>query len=151
MNELQTRPFMWSDLDLLGDPVVPRMATLLQEARSHPDMALAVEGVARTAYTSSGDFVSAWGILPMWEGVGSLWVWFTPLTCKWLKSVLRIGEQELLLAHEVLGYERIQVEIESSLEKTLKLAIAAGFEYEGLMRNYGRHGEGDYHLLARTF
>jgi len=150
MSELCTKSFRWEHLDDLGPPVVPRMATLLAEVRSVEAIASVVEGQSRTVYAASGRPVAAWGILPMWESVGSLWIWFTPEARKSIRSLLVIGNGELDMAHEILGYERIQVEIESSLVTTRKMATMAGFEYEGLMKGYGRYGHGDYWLMART-
>jgi hypothetical protein len=151
MDQLVTLPFKLEHREDLGPPQVSRMSTLIEEAAEHELIAPHLEMQARTAFVAGDGAVAAWGIFPMWDGVGSLWVWFTPKTSRYIRQIIKKGNAELELAHEILDYKRVQVEIETSLGSTRKFAELLGFEYEGLMKSYGKNGVGDYWLLARTF
>lgn len=90
----------------------------------------------------------AWGVVPLWDGVGSVWLLFDRRASRRAFRIVREGRR-YLGELDRMGFRRLQGEVHPDAP-TRKLAKSLGFSEESVLRNYGIGGEGDYTMLART-
>jgi hypothetical protein len=88
----------------------------------------------------------AWGIIELWEGVGTIWIVLDVRAPKRLRPILRAAKDGLERAEKIFG--RLQGEFHEQAP-TWKFARHLGFEIEGCLKNYGIGAVGDYYMCAR--
>jgi len=98
------------------------------------------------AYRDEIGPVWAWGVVPMWKGVGSVWMIFDRRAPKHAFRIVR--EARIYLEELDTTFKRLQGEIHEDAP-TFRLASLFRFEQEGVLRNYGMDGVGDYVMTAR--
>jgi len=91
----------------------------------------------------------AWGVIQNWDRVGSGWLLFDKRAPQYIFCIVR-EVRNFLGELEDAGFKRIQGEIHESAP-TLRFASFFGFEKEGVLRNYGLGGVGNYAMVARIF
>lgn len=89
----------------------------------------------------------AWGVVPMWEGVGAVWLLFDRRANRYVFRIVREARKYMAQV-EASGYRRLQGEFACEAP-TRRLADFFGFQTEGILRNYGLNGEGDYVMVSR--
>ena len=96
-------------------------------------------GPAVTVVDPDDTIVFCCGIHDMWPGVGEIWAVFSPLALKYpdtwamAKKLLEIYSEK---------YVRLQAALDPvDCEAAIRFDERLGFEYEGLLRRYGPHGE----------
>ena len=99
------------------------------------------------AYEDQDGPLWAWGVIQMWEGVGSVWMIFD---LRAHRSVFRIMREARISLKdmETQGFKRLQGEIHVDAP-TRRIASILGFDTEGILRQYGIGGEGDFVMVAR--
>lgn len=100
------------------------------------------------AYEDEDGPLLAWGINPMWKGVGSLWILLDVRCAKpsMLRKIIRLATDRLNEAFQ--HFVRIEA-IFHVAHPTYKIAKHMGFEVEGILRSYGVEGNGDYVIASR--
>ena len=94
--------------------------------------------------------IGMFGVWPMWPGVGRAWSMISPeaksdFPCSLYKGVKR--NLEIIIARDQLV--RVEAVVKAGHPTAHPWIRRLGFRREGLMRNYGIGGVGDYHLYAR--
>ncbi len=98
-----------------------------------------------------GDTVMAcFGVMPLWDGVGQAWSVLSDAVLKDHPIELsRRVKYWLSNVEKREGIYRIQAAIADGHWEGIRWIKWLGFEHEGVMRNYGLQGHGDFHLYAR--
>lgn len=118
-----------------------RFSSLEEWARSR----LMGPGVAWTLLVSG---VPVWcgGVLDgAVRGIGALWIVGSDEAGRYVKHVLRVWRQV-----KAAGYRRLECKCYADNEPANRLAVRAGFLYEGTLRGFGVNGEdvNQYGLLT---
>ena len=100
------------------------------------------------AYQDEEGPVWAWGLVPCWNGVGEVWMAFDKRASRHIFQIVRHARDKLRRVERVYGYRRLQGQWHVDCP-CAKLAKMMGFEQEGILRQAGLHGEGDYIMASR--
>ena len=100
------------------------------------------------AYQDEEGPVFAFGLVPSWDGVGEVWVAFDRRAPRHIFRIMRQADDKLRHLERVHGFKRIQGQWHIDCP-CAKLAKKLGFEQEGILRQAGLHGEGDYIMASR--
>jgi len=97
-----------------------------------------------------GSVVGAVGLFPLWEGVGAGWALFSEgaMDKHWL-SISRAVKEMLDAEIKLRDYRRVETVVDVSFVRAQNWAEWLGFEIEGISRNYGNGGSGDFYRYAR--
>lgn len=98
-------------------------------------------GPAATLVAPDGEPVCCAGIVPLWPGVGEVWIVASPRVGEHAVSFVRHAKRGLLLGSRGLGLRRVQAAVRRGYATGYRFAKALGFELEGNMRAYGAQGE----------
>lgn len=134
-------PFTYEFLNALNPTV--------EQSRTYAREVIRLEALEFVeAYEDEEGPLLAWGINPMWRSVGSLWIIFDVRCAKpaTLRRVIRLARGRLNEAFE--HFVRVEA-IFHTAHPTYKIARHMGFQIEGILRNYGLGGEGDYVVASR--
>jgi len=98
-----------------------------------------------------GEIIGAIGVFPMWEGVSSGWVLLAEgaMQDHWL-SISRICRRELDRVIREQRLRRVETVVSTGFPQAQNWAEFLGFEIEGVLRNYGHQGVGDFYQYARV-
>lgn len=110
---------------------------------------LAIPGFAFSAATD-GCIVGCAGIMPLWPGVGHAWAVLSEVALAHPVTLTRAVQRELARIERDHGLHRVQATVGETHVAGRRWLAWLGFEVEGLMRNYGPDGEGDYWLYGRA-
>jgi hypothetical protein len=133
--------------DLLGKLLTPcprslsLMAPQLQAAYFSP-------GSTSLCLLADGEPVFAGGVVNMQWNRGEAWILPTPFFRTHLKTCLRSLKAYLSIIALDCGFRRIQATCVGHASD--RLFASLGFEYEGLMRNFGPSGE-NCQMWSRVF
>lgn len=134
---------------MLCDALMQRDNTVVNELVSSPQ-AIDVFSQPKHGYalTENGEIYAAFGIVPIWSGVGEAWM--LPTVHLKRKKVsasrhMRIGLDELI---GDLNMHRTQAAVKVDHEEAHRLVKFVGMREEGLMRRYGPDGS-DYVRYAK--
>ncbi len=86
------------------------------------------------------------GVRHLWEGVGEIWMVFSPLAAKYPRTVSFLRTMIAYL-QEVMGYHRLQATIDTSWAAAIRFVEHMGFIKEAVMKRYGPNGA-DHALYA---
>ena len=147
MDRVRSVPFTLAFLESL-DLVEPRaieyvtQVVRLMEAPSE-------EGRPYHAYGFRDDHgpLWGWGVLPFWEGVGELWMVFDRRAGSFIFQIVR--EARARLERLERDFVRLQGSFPIDTPGLRRMGRLLGFEEEGILRNYGLRGEGDYIMCSR--
>lgn len=89
----------------------------------------------------TGVVVAVGGVLPMWRGVGDIWMVGSDLIDKYPKSLFRLARSIINEATKGLSLHRVQCSVDVDQESHKRFVEHLGFSPEGLMRKYGANGE----------
>lgn len=95
-----------------------------------------------------GSIIGAGGVIPLWRGVGEVWLAATDEMKKYPITMTKACRR--LLDDLRSGFHRIQMTALKSEPGHVKWAKLLGFHEEGLMTRYGPDGE-DHFRLAKTW
>ena len=125
------------------DPVWPEGVYYVRQVLDH--------GLLTYAYAFEDDDGPAFamGLVPYWKGVGAVWMLFDKRSPRFAFFIVRRSRALLEMLERDHGYRRIQGEWHVDCPSGT-LARMMGFQIEGILRNYGPNGEGDYVMAART-
>lgn len=96
--------------------------------------------------------VAAWGVNEKWQCVGEVWLAIDQGVIGNFgvtRDLIRLGRERLRILEEEFGFLRLEAAFGVNVP-TYGLARLCGFEMEGLLKNYGLNGRGDYYLMSRT-
>lgn len=110
---------------------------------------LALEGLAFSA-TLNGRIIGCAGIVPLWPGVGHAWAVLSDAVLAYPVALTRTADREMTRIECRLGLRRVQATVAEDHVAGRRWLAWLGFEVEGLMRNYGPDGTGDYWLYGRA-
>ncbi len=110
---------------------------------------LALADLAFSA-VQEGYVVGCAGIVPLWPGVGQAWAVLSDTALSHPVILTRAAMRELQRIEEQLGLHRVQATVAEDHIEGRRWLAWLGFEVEGLMRNYGPEGEGDFWLYGRA-
>jgi len=129
--------------DFMGqiDPVWPDGVTFVQQALQFNLTEYS------QAFEDDDGPLWAWGVVPLWEGVGSVWLLFDRRANRSAFRIIREAKKYAAFL-EGSGFKRLQGEFHCDAP-TGRLAAMLGFQREGILRNYGMKGEGDFVMVAR--
>ena len=91
------------------------------------------------------------GLRPHWPGVAEAWTFLSDEVREKPLELTKSVKASLLEAAERLDLTRIQAVADASDRRAGRWLHLLGFHCEGLMRNYGLNGEGDFFMYARIF
>lgn len=100
------------------------------------------------AFMERGEIYAIGGILPVWEGVGEIWLIPTRLAKTKPVSLARHIKLGLLDMEKSLELRRLQAVVRCGFDRGHDLVKFLGFQSEGVMRKYGPDGE-DYERYAK--
>lgn len=110
---------------------------------------LAIPGMAFSA-VSCGCIVGCAGIVPLWPGVGQAWAVLSDTALAHPVTLTRAVEREMRRIESDHGLHRIQATVAETHVSGRRWLAWLGFELEGLMRNYGHGGAGDFWMYGRA-
>jgi RimJ/RimL family protein N-acetyltransferase len=111
------------------------------------DPVLEITGIAElsSAVTlleaDTGYVVAVGGVLPLWKGVGDVWMVGSDLVPKYPRAIYRLARAMLREASKGLTLRRLQCTVDPRYEEHVRFIERLGFTSEGLMRKFGPHGE----------
>jgi hypothetical protein len=110
---------------------------------------LALSELAFSA-AEAGRIVGCAGIVPLWPGVGQAWAVLSDAALSHPVILTRAVQRELAHIETKLALRRVQATVAEDHVEGRRWLAWLGFEVEGLMRNYGPGGNGDYWLYGRA-
>jgi len=110
---------------------------------------LALSGLAFSA-VQDARIVGCAGIVPLWPGVGQAWAVLSDEVLAQPVALTRAVQRELARIETEHGLRRVQATVAEAHFSGRRWLAWLGFEVEGLMRNYGPEGAGDYWLYGRA-
>lgn len=93
-----------------------------------------------TLFTDTNEVVMIAGVTKMWGGFYETWILVTPLFKHYSKSAIRLVKQ-LLKQLAIIGFDRVQADIDINLPANIRFIEHFGFVEEGKMSNYGINKE----------
>jgi hypothetical protein len=94
--------------------------------------------------------VCVWGILPLRPAVAEAWAVVDRSAKRHRDQVFEMAALQLGVLERGMSLRRIQGAVREDFAPGLRFVERLGFEREGLMKNYGEAGQGNYYLYART-
>jgi hypothetical protein len=146
VSRLATTTFREEHVAILPPARENRAGQGVRESLRRPEVRESLLAYSETILLD-GAPVGAWGVFPMWPGVGTAWAWVSAPLAPRAVSLVRLARDRIAYAHQELALARIQAEVSSELPSGVRFAQLVGFEVEGLLRAYGTRGE-DYWMLA---
>ena len=110
---------------------------------------LAIAGGAFSA-VEAGRIVGCAGIVPLWPGVGHAWAVLSDTALAHPVALTRTVQRELARIEAEQNLRRVQATVAEDHVAGRRWLAWLGFEVEGLMRNYGHGGTGDFWLYGRA-
>lgn len=112
----------------------------------HGDMVKEITDIASissavTLMEETGHVVAIGGVLPMWKGVGDVWMVGSDLLSLYPKAVYRLARCMLDEAVRSLELHRLQCSVDPRYQSHIDFIEHLGFTSEGLMRKFGQSGE----------
>lgn len=143
MSKIVSATFTIEFLDAL-DLVDPRAYPYVRQVVEHEYLRFC------GAYTDEAGPLWAWGVVPLWNGVGDLWMVFDRRAERYVFRIVREAQMKLIQLQEVhRHFVRLQGQHPADSQGLRKLARLLGFQEEGILRQYGLGGEGDYVMTSR--
>ncbi len=99
----------------------------------------ATHGPAITVVDPEKRIVFCVGVHHRWEGVGEVWMVFSPLAAKYPRTVSFLRTMIAYMQAEK-GYYRLQATIDTSWPAAIRFAEHMGFQREAVMKRYGPDG-----------
>lgn len=99
---------------------------------------------------AAGRIVGCAGIVPLWPGVGHAWAVLSDTALAEPLTLTRAVQRALARIEAAQGLRRIQATVAEEHVAGRRWLAWLGFEVEGLMRNYGPQGTGDFWLYGRA-
>ena len=93
-----------------------------------------------TLFTDDQEVVMIAGVTKMWEGFYETWILITPLFKCYSKSSIKLIRQ-LLKQLAIIGFNRIQADIDINMQKNIDFIEHFGFKSEGKMHYFGLNKE----------
>jgi hypothetical protein len=138
-----------SHVAAIANPVAPWMREFALAALSGQSK-VRVSDFSRTLLLPDGMPLCVWGIVPQRPAVAEVWAVVDQHAIAHKREVMQYASLHLQVVERGLGLRRIYGPIRVGFEVGVHFAEALGFKREGLMRNFGPDGKGDYYLYART-
>lgn len=99
--------------------------------------AIAINLTRGPAYTlENGGIIACGGILPLWKGVGEVWVVSSPLVEKHPIFFAKTAWRKLFEMIKDLDLERVQSLVDAEHKVSMVWVERMGFKQEGVMRKY---------------
>lgn len=89
----------------------------------------------------TGLVVAVGGVLPLWKGVGDVWMVGSDLIDQHPKALYRLAASMLREATVGLELRRLQCSVDPMFPEHIRFIERLGFVSEGLMRKFGPCGE----------
>lgn len=107
-----------------------------------PRNGAAVPGPALSFMDPSGAVLGAAGIVPLWRGVGTAWVYASDALRAHPVAFHRAVSRGLALAERALRLHRVEISVHPQFHQSLRWVERLGFRFEGEMPGYGPNGDG---------
>jgi hypothetical protein len=98
-------------------------------------------GVTMSWFNDKDELTGVGGVMPLWDGVGEVWLLLTEEGKKSSVSLLKDSKWFIEYLLEKEGYHRLQCSIVCEFVSAHRFISACGFVPEGIMADYGPNKE----------
>lgn len=131
------------------DEAEVRATVYQQDARSTAQLILTIPGPKWEARCADGEPAMIGGFVPIWDGLGSGWMWATARCDEVILEVTRALKTAILPSLDRRGVRRIEARPMRSNVTAIRWLGLIGFAAEAVTPRFGRGAE-DFVLCARV-